>query len=185
MGGFGYSGRSAAGNASEFLVGPYPNYLNRHLDLTGDGTGASNITGNYAVSTKYWIRPPSGSVYYLTRMIVHVEDAGSFDSGFYGNNITLTNGITMLVKTNGVTNDILDGDAIMTNGDWSHMCHDVSVHDFGQGNNHLTVRWSFFKGHTLIRLEGDKGEYFKVFFQDDFSGLIDHHMMLQGFSANK
>jgi len=85
--------------------GPVNESVDRFLDTNGDGTGTKSATGNYAESpVSFFIQPPAGEVFRLNRMLVHIEDSGTFDSGSYGNGITLTNGITVSKVISGHTN---------------------------------------------------------------------------------
>jgi len=139
------------------------------------------MIGNYATATTFKWTPGTGRTGYIQRMLINIEDVGSFDSAAYGNNITLTNGISLGVfdSSGTIVTDVVDSHNIKTNADWAMHCHDVTVHDFGLGNETLTARWTFARsGQPLWVPSG--GHYFGVVLNDDFSGLVNHNIHLQG-----
>ena len=95
----------------------------------GDGTGDTNAVGDYSSETEvFYYQPAADEIVSISRMIVSIEDAGAPDSGKYGNNITLTNGIVVrLSDSSGVVNT-LTGFNILTNGQWAAHCHDLTQH---------------------------------------------------------
>ncbi len=51
-----------------------------------NSSGSNQVIGDYSGGEVYFeITPPDNEVYYLARLLVYVEDVGSFDSGSYGN----------------------------------------------------------------------------------------------------
>jgi len=120
---------------------------------------------------------------HIHRMIVNIEDVGNFDAAKYGNNITLTNGINVCVRNAADTILVnLTGTAkVQTNAQWAAYCHDAVLHNFGVGNQSLTVRWTFANMGKAISLSA--GEYLSVELNDNFDGLVHHNFMLQGHYA--
>jgi hypothetical protein len=157
-------------------------YLYRNLDTNGDGTGSKDATGDYSsTAAVFYIQPPTEKIYLIERMIVHVEDSGSFDSGAYGNGITLTNGIVVRISDDsGVIVDLTDGMPILSNGSWVRQCYDVQVHPFGSGNEHMGVRWTFRKAGQPLKLVGEKTQKLEIVLNDNFSGLVGHQFQIQG-----
>ena len=149
----------------------------RMLDTDGDGSGTTDAIGDYSGTndTEFKFAPGAGEVARVHRMLVHVEDGGSFDSGAYGNNVSLTNGIEVGVSDGTSTLiDLTDGHPVTTNAD-------VNVMSFGAGNEHMAVRWTFAKSGQPIRLDGDNGEYLYVKLNDDYTDLVHHHFNVQGY----
>ncbi|MHC4316827.1 MAG: hypothetical protein ACYSW3_30670 [Planctomycetota bacterium] len=161
--------------------------ISRVLDTVGDGSGTTDAIGNYAGGSieDFMIKPASDEVFVLTRMLIQVVDTTGMDADKYGNNITLTNGIHVLV-TDGVGSTIMEltdpNNPIIANGDWGAFCYDVDVKTWGTGNNHLLARWTFAKSGEDVYLRGHRGEQLVVRLNDDFSGLIHHHFVVQGYS---
>jgi hypothetical protein len=157
------------------------------LNASGCLEGAWNINGDYDIGTgsgqqRFWIAPPVGELYYVSRMIVNVEDSGTFDSGKYGNNVVLDNGIKVNAKhESGQKETLLTGQkTIQKNVDWGGVCYDVVYQAFGQGNNFLSVRWTFSKAGRPLKLDGDTGDYLEVVVSDDMTGLVGHLFLVQG-----
>jgi hypothetical protein len=151
-----------------------------------DGT-AQAISG-YSNSTQMFYQPDAGKIAYIRRMIVHVQDTGGFDAAKYGNNLDFAFGIGVGVYTgSGATlvNDLVDGNKIKTNADWGHVCYDVSLVDFGIGDEFLQVRWTFGKSGQIIRLDGDRLDRFAITLDDNMTGLNDHRFVLQGYEVTK
>jgi len=160
-------------------------FLFRYLDTDGDGTGTKNAVGNYATATDFYIEAPTavGSTYVIARMLVHIEDCNGLDTGAYGNGITLTNGITVTVKgeDGNTVLDMTDGVPIITNADWGRQCYDTMLSNYGAGNDYISVRWTFSKaGSPLVLNHRHK---LCVTLHDNFSGLVDHYFMVQGYKT--
>jgi hypothetical protein len=133
-------------------------------------------------ATDYVIEPPEDEVWDVHRLLVMIEDAGAFDAAKYGNAIDLTNGITLQIENAaGVINQIIPTyHPVKANADWGEWCYDVDVKSWGTGNEVMLVRWTFAKGGTTIKLSGKRGEKLVVTLNDDFTGLVEHHMTVQG-----
>ena len=156
--------------------------LNRFASTNGLPTGTKSAIGDYSDTgmgqTDFYIEALSGEKLAVARVIIHVVDSGSFDSGSYGNAITLTNGIKFIYRRNGVEFDVSDGFPIKTNVDWGRFCYDVSVSTYGQGNEALNARWTFSKyGNPLVL---DSGDSLILRLNDDFSGLVEHTFLFEG-----
>jgi len=155
--------------------------LSRYLDTDGDGTGTKNAIGDYSgAAEEFFIEVPASKHYSIARLIVRIEDVGNFDAGKYGNNITLTNGIEVEVRDNDdvVLIDLTDGVAIKTNAQWAGLCHDLTIHAFGTGNDTATIRWTFARSGDPIALEA--GHKLVVKLNDAFDNLVQHYFLLQG-----
>lgn len=156
--------------------------LIRVLDTVGDGTGTKDASGDYSAAAQtFLIKPPAHTTYIISRMIGSIRDGGSFDSGFYGNGLTLTNGIKVYCKSNGETIDLFDGLSVLTNADWAGICYDIDISKFGSGNEYLNFRWTFSKSGTFIKLDGNKGDELYVELHDDFTGLVSQYFTVQGY----
>ena len=161
---------------------PYYAPIFRYLDTDGDGGGTKNANGDYSSAAEdFKIIPPSDEHWYLARMIVSIVDTGSHDSGKYGNNITLSNGITVALKNSSdvTINDITDGVPIMKNSDWGRLAGvDVNPMSWGSGDDQTIVRFTFEKSGEPLELKD--GNYLAVTLNDDLSGLVEHYFMVHG-----
>ena len=159
--------------------------ISQFASSNGDGTGTTSLVGGYSdtglgVST-FSIEPVTSAIV-LRRMIVTIEDAGAPDSGKYGNNLVLTNGIVITVnEANDAVRSTLTPDPVLTNANWASYCHDLTEHAFGTGNDTVTIRWTFTKGNPN-GIVLDPGESLRVILNDDFSDLVSHKFLFQGSS---
>ena len=159
--------------------------ISRFLDTVGDGSGGIDGTADYStVADSLLITPPAGKRYTLTRMIVSIQDTGSFDAEKYGNNVTLTNGITVKVidSVAGTVIDLLGGQTVKSNVGWAAYCYDAEVKSWGSGDEFLVARWTFEKsGVDVVLTENDSLE---VGFNDNLTTLGAHRFLVQGFSED-
>ncbi len=164
-------------------TGPQKIRLDRFLDTNGDGSGANLVTGDYSSAEEiFYIQPSAGEAFRVARIIIYIEDTGSFDSGSYGNGLALANGIQVRVQNDGGTiADMTAGLPVKTNTQWGRMCYDIKTSNFGSGNEAMGVRWTFTAGGQFVRLDGDNNERLEVVVNDDFSSLVDHSFLVQGF----
>ncbi len=154
--------------------------------------GNININEDYSDSgigvTDFRITAPTGYWVALYRMLVTVRDFGMFDSGSYGNGITLTNGIHFV---NGVGDGsrpdfiVSEGVPIKVNPDWGAYCYDTRLSSYGTGNEQLAARWTFAKAGRPAILDGDIGEFTAIRVNDDLSGLVGHYFNIQGLIREK
>lgn len=168
---------------------PHPrqgNIISQFLDLVGDGSGVNNAVGTYGSPTDFKITPASDEIYVISRLIVSLEDTVGMDADAYGNGITLTNGIAVAVKDgSGVVDALTDPThLIKTNGAWAHYCYDTELLEWGSGNEHLVVRWTFSKSGKPLVLRGHRGEFLAVTLNDTFTGLVGHHFLVQGYTES-
>ncbi len=155
--------------------------------LSQDGAGVTfNANGDYSGAAVYWeIRPGSGNRQRIRRLLWTTEDAGTFDTGDYGNSITLTNGITLEhVRGTGASPTVLatlTPDPIITNADISRYCYDVRVDSYGTGNQFLAARWTLAKMRDDgIILDGNQDDALRFTLNDSFVGLVYHGWLAQG-----
>ncbi len=147
----------------------------RFLDTVGDGTGDKQFTGNYSSSlTKALIKPNNNGILYVNRLIVFIADSGSVDAGYYGNSITLSNGIEIKYEKQDGTliKDITDGMPIKTNADYARYGFQVSDISFGSGLNYIHAVLTFEKNGTALAIGND--EQLAIYLNDDFRALRQH-----------
>jgi hypothetical protein len=149
-------------------------------------TGSINANINAASSRETWSFGPSAtSTFRAFRLLVTVEDEMGFQADEYGNlGSSLGTGLLIQVSdSNGTKIDLCDGVPITKNSEWAHFFHDVDVKSWGvtPTNELLTARWTFAKAGVPIRLEGSESEELQVILQDDFSALLGHFFVVQGY----
>ena len=157
-------------------------HFSRVLSANGDGTGTKNAIGDYSSGQNFFIAPPAGSIYTITRMIVQIRDAGVFTADKYGFISELSTGISVLLldDDDNTLVDLTDGLPVTCNADWGRLCHDVTHMDWGAGDEFISARWTFSKFGRPIQLHGDSGQKFAVHLEDDMTGLVDHLFTVQG-----
>ena len=159
----------------------------QYLDTVGNGTGTREATGNYSgAEEEFFIAPPSGEVFWVSRLVVLVRDTSGMQAEEYANlGAALTNGIEVQVRTGASTVelDLSGGIPVKTNAGWGGLCYEASLKTWGAGDEFLLVRWTFSASGTAIRLDGTAGERLAVVLNDDFTGLLSHTFMAQGFSV--
>ena len=158
----------------------------RFLDTNGDGTGSIDAAVNGAsTNQRFWISPPLGGgvVFALERVIVFLSDSGSLDSGLYGNGINLGVGQGLLLQKTSrdgttVLNDLMAGQEIRTNLDWTKYAYDKSPFSYGSGEEGYAVRWTFSKAGQSLYIHDD--EALSLFVRGNLSGLNNHTFHVQG-----
>ena len=154
--------------------------LNRILDTDGDGTGSTNQAVDGSVTpVTFKVAPAAGETILISRVMFYIEDTGNFDADEWGNGITLTNGVQMKRKKNGVTTSF--GAACKTTGDLAGMMYDINHFAFGIGNEIVCGRLTFTKFGQFMRLSGNAGDEFQIVIQDDLTGLVNQRVTAQGY----
>ena len=163
---------------------PYTNNLVfRYLDTNGDGTGDKEMVGNYALSPEEFSIGCVGRIHVIHRIMVHYTDIGNILSNTYGCGITLTNGIEIECRDNddSVLIDLLDGIPITDNDGWLHICYDFHALATLGNTKSFAARWTFAKSGSPLVLHS--GQKLVARLNDDFTGLLEHSMFVQGYHA--
>lgn len=178
--------------SSGYGVVPTPIY--RHLDTNGDGSGTKNAIGDYSsTAVIFYIQPPAGQIFRLTRMMVLIAGkASSVKTDTYGSVPILTNGVqTRVQDDSGTMIDLVDGINVATNGCWGRVCFDSELYtSTANTDSYVRVRWTFEKTGYPIRLIGDRNERLEVVLNDDFTAggsanaLTYNYFHVQGYIEN-
>jgi hypothetical protein len=152
--------------------------LYQRLDTTGDGSGTTNMNVDGSITPiTFKIKPSGGQLIKVARIIILVEDTGTFDSDKWGNGITLANGFNFKHKKSGITTDLL-GFSIKTTGEMSSICHDLDHRSFGTGNEFVSFRLTFTKAGSTINLYND--DELQLVVNDDMTDLVKMYVHAQG-----
>jgi len=158
------------------------NYISSFAQDLAD---SNNENGNkdYSVTPGvFTFKPASSEVWHISRLMIYIRDTGSFDADKYGNNITLTNGIKIEIKQNGVVQRTLtNAQPIMSNSHWGKFCYDTNLSTYGTGDESLAVRWTITKAGTYIKLSDALVDTIEITLNDDLSGLVEHTFLFQGY----
>lgn len=161
------------------------NRISQFLDTTGDGTGTenANVDGS-STPVIFKIQPAQGEVFQLNRMLVHIEDSGTFQSDTYGAILAaaISTGVQVQVRLtsdDSVIQDLTNGVPVESNQQWGRFCYDTRLDSYiGGGNDHVHVRWTFERDGAPIIL--DETMYFCIIINDDFTGLVEHYFRITG-----
>ena len=154
------------------------------LSSNGDGTGTADLAGNHlATPAEFYITSPTSVSIFVARVLVYVQDSGTFDSDKFANGLVLANGITLEYREadDTVVSD-LTPQPIMTNGHWGKYAYDVQVHTYGQGDEYLGSRWTFAKfvdGGLDLR----SGRKLVATINDDLSEVNAFTLIAQGWKS--
>lgn len=166
---------------SEYDNGKVPFY--QLMDEVGDGSGNANMSvDGSATPVIFKVVPAAGQVIKLARIITSVRDAGSFDSGGWGNNggVQLPVGLDLRWKRNGAIYD-LTKEKVKSVYDLASYSHDLTHFNFGQGDEFITNRFTFTKAGQYLTLDGDAGDELQVIVNDDLTYLVDQRVSAQGY----
>lgn len=161
--------------------------FDRFMDFTGDGTGSKSATGDYSsTADEMYLTPPAGYTYFVHRIIVSARDTNGMAAEEYGNlGSALSNGIELKhvrgLSGNVVVNNITDDVPILTNAGWAERCYDADIKTWGNGVETLVVRWTFTNAGKPIQLKGNSHDRLVVYLNDNFSGLLSHRFLVEGF----
>ncbi len=160
-----------------------PEYsIDQYLSTNGDGTGTVDAAQNYASEATYHhIRAPGDQYYVLERMLMKIRGSNTgLSADDYANIAEVTNGVSAHVR-NGADTVVLDKTAglpVKLNADWTRLCFDSRVDDYGSGDNFIAIRWTFARGGSPLILPPNYS--FGLRFNDDFSSLGAQFFLVQG-----
>ena len=120
------------------------------------------------------VTPPTGEVWRIARWSLFVSDSGTFDTGNWGNGITLTNGL--MPKLNGV--DLLDF-PITSTAVLASVGDAIEHYTFGTGNEMVVAKWDFKEAGQYIRLTDT--DTLSLVVRDDLTGLDEQYTMISGY----
>lgn len=162
-------------------VGPQKPVFFTHLDTNGDGTGSDDMNVDGSITpVRFSITPPPGNVYRIAKFMMYIQDTGTFDTGFWGNNITMVNGIQFITTRGGVDREVLKH-PIRTSGDLAELTFNVRHENFGSGDEFLVSEWKIAELGQFFRLDGDNNDSFSVTINDDLTNLNHQQVMAQGY----
>ena len=152
----------------------------QRLSTVGDGSGTINMNVNGATTpVTFKIAPAEGDTLRVARVMIYVEDNGTFDSDKWGNGVVLANGFNFKHKKGDVTTDLL-AFGITSSGEMASICHDIDHRSFGTGNEFVSFRWTFTKAGATLDLDGNSGDELQVVVNDDMTDLVKMYVMAQG-----
>lgn len=168
---------SASGLGEQHLL-----FLQR-MDTVGNATGSDDMNVDGSVTpVPFYIKPDPGNIIRLARVMLYVQDTGSFDAAAWGNGIVMANGMEVEMQIDGALYSMINGgDTIRTTGDVASVAYDATIVAAGLGDEYMVARWTFTKMGQFMRLDGDKGDFFRVTVNDDLTGINKQHIQAQGY----
>lgn len=166
--------------------------LDRRLDrIHGVGDEVTNSIidmaaqiGTLAAPQIYWAAPEPGEVWHIQNITLAMGHTNLGDFGLFGDLAKLINGCILRAKVSGNYGTLTNW---KTNGDINVDTGSVDFHlrSGGQGT-YGTAANGAFKTRTgaVLRLDGDQGDRFEVYVQDDLTGLAFWNMKIQGHLEN-
>ena len=162
--------------------------LVQFASTVGDGTGDTNFGQNYSVTQGVGkIIPAYNELFILERVIIKLRDVGNNlgagDFGAIGGG--LTNGISILVKSQGSTLYNLTPLPIKSNADLRGYMYDAEPSNYNT-DSIIGGRWTFekfFKGG--LELDGYLDQELWITHDDDLSGLTSLTYCFQGEKRTK
>jgi len=162
--------------------------LDRRLDKAHDigdeiAKAVINISsqiGTLASPQLYIAFPEPGEVWHVTNFTLAMGHGSAGDFGKFGDLAALTNGVILRAKVSDNYGTLTNW---KTNGDINIDTGELSFHlRSGGGGTHGTAANGAFKARTgaVLRLDGDQGDQFELYIQDDLTGLDFFSMKVQG-----
>ena len=142
------------------------------------GSIEMNVDGS-VTPVEFKLQPPADENYLVHRAILYIEDSGSFDSGFWGNGITMANGIDFCLVIDGKESTCTPFPWKMI-GDVAAVAYDFDHKKIGAGNEWAASRLSFDKFGDGVPLSGQRGDYLLMRINDDLTGLVRQHLTAEG-----
>lgn len=164
-------------------------FLRRHLDTVGDGSGNHDANVNGSVTpVLFRINAPTNSTHVIHRLHVVIEDGGSFRTDTYG---AITGGLTNGLRvgyfdstTGAIVEDITNGHPVTSNFDWSMHAYPVTLQEWGGGNSHIVAIWDFAEDGCSLHLNHlQTNRCFGVEVRDDLTGLVAHEFAVYGYTT--
>lgn len=159
--------------------------LNRILDTVGDGTGTTDVTGDYsALAETFLIVPGVTETFEISQLQVEIETAvggNAIRPWRYGDLLALTNGIDIHTHDGvSVLRRITEASKpIQDNRDWIRNAYEVST-ETDQASGFMHILWDFAKQDAKIVLDGAAGHDLRVVVNDDFTSLVGHTFTVKG-----
>lgn len=167
---------------------PQSKIISRMLTMDGSASGTHSIKNADATPVTFSIIPTGSEVMEIQRLIPYIRDTSGFSAEKYGDIASgLAPGITMSVMR------VVDGATataytlinplhpITCNADWAGYCYDTTVYEWGGGDEMLAARWTFGKSGKPVYLSAGKNEWLEMTVAGTCSGLVEHHMLVQGY----
>lgn len=150
--------------------------------LRKSGSPDLNIDGS-TTSVEFTNGPGTGKRWFISRMIMTIEDVGMNWQKFGGLPMALTNGLEIEYTDGGTTTDLLDSDKIKSNRDFIEFCYDGRIE--AASTDIFKLRWAFSKAGTFLQMNNADSDVFTVRVNDNLVGLNYFHVTIQGYEVDE
>lgn len=178
--------------ATDYYVGPTVQAGDFELSLTRGGAVIPLADDGTATTTMetpfqfYWQSTENYDVF-ITKLKIFVQDLTISTPAAYGAISALTNGYSVqhLSAANVLIEDLLGGATINTNKDVLWHANTTEYRSFTSGDEMLMAEIDFAGRGTPLVLGGDELEKFAVTVNDDFTGLVAHNFIIEGYTERE
>jgi hypothetical protein len=147
-------------------------------DVTQSIINMALAVGTLAAPLEYFIAPPAGEIWQITRLLFSMTHPSAGDLGTFGNLTALTNGVILRVERNGVYRTLTNW---KTNADIKEDMFDITFDIRSGGGSYGTSgRGTFAKSGSILELNGDTLDKVEIYIQDDITALTHFTMKMQG-----
>lgn len=157
----------------------------RLVYLSDDGTtdGTKDWAVNGATPQEFFVTIRPGFDHFMVkRLILHMEDTGSFTSITFAAITGLTQGCELEMSSGGQVIDFCDGEPIKNNSDWGRLSFNNVLNDWGGGAKQMNGRLTFGNFNQddfgVLLEEGDKITW-RV--KDDLTDVTHAFLMAEGY----
>lgn len=154
-------------------------YQNKQL-VDGASSPDMNVDGS-STPVSFTAVPSTSKIFYVSRLIIYMEDASMNHSKFAGISGGITNGIDIKATEDGVERT-LQG-SITRNGGFYNIAHDIDI--ASASTDVFTMRWSFHRSGTWIRLKDSTSDNIKIVVNDDLTSVDVFKAVVQGFEVDE
>lgn len=143
-------------------------------DNTATGPRAMNVLGTLGAPVRFRMGPPPGQRWGVTNVVSAISDNANFNQTDFGAiPAGLTNGLALMLRSNGSDVDLYAGFRVKQNFDWFGIPAECSLTTWAGTSQTLAVDFNIFSdsGQYVI-LDGDQGQELVVIVQDDLTSLV-------------
>lgn len=168
---------------------PIPRFVTVFAGSAGNDD-TYNANGAHAAQTDYYITPPAGEVWDISRMLVSVYDTKGLEPEGYTAAGALAQPLNLILsKYNDVgtlVETVLTAEGITQLHQWGHYCFDVEIKSWTNTTNEACLaRWTFSKSGQPIRLKAGEKLIIRFTAGSNCSALIAHHFVFQGVNLSQ
>lgn len=151
------------------------------VKIKNAGSPDMNIDGS-STPVAFTAGPGSGKKWYVTRMLLTIEDENISHTKFGGIAGGLTNGVDIKITENGTERDLATS-IIKTNTAFYQLCYDINIES--AVTDILAMRWTFLKGGTSLQFKNTTSDNLKIIINDNLTSLISFQAIIQGYEVDE